>query len=81
MSKPTLLCSITTRMGQRRKGSIVLIPFALHILPDELINCMDNNLRIIWSGYRKQLPSTPSHFLITLLYSCYSSAPYLLFQR
>lgn len=81
MSKPTLLCSVTTRMGQTRKGSIVLIPFALHILPDELINCMDNNLRIIWSGYRKQLPSTPSHFLITLLYSCYSSVPYLLFQR
>lgn len=81
MSKPTLLCSITHQDGPEKEGGNHIDPFCLAAFTWGQMNFTANDFGIIRSVYCKQLPTPPSHFLITLLCSISSTIPYLLFQR
>lgn len=81
MSKPTLLCSITHQDGPEKEGGNRIDPFCLVAFTWGQMNFTANDLGIIRSVYCKQLPTPPSHFLITLLCNISSTLLYLLFQR
>lgn len=81
MSKPTLLCSITHQDGPEKEGGKLIDPFCLAAFTWGQMNFTASDLGIIRSVYCKQLPTPPSHFLITLLCSISSTIPYLLFQK